>query len=182
MKNLILIAVLCFTSSLVFAKKAKDNTSDKNCKEFLDVKDEFSPRYMAVIDGMSKSGKKTMEEVDVEGMVTETASVKEVCKTNKTKPLAKVRDHVATNNKGVNKKKFQPMKSKCADFLVLGEDVQPLAAFWVAGYDKTAKAPEQGAVFEEFISSPIVSLIEECKKEPKASFYAKAKNWVKKHI
>ena len=147
------------------------------CKDYVEVTDNYRPQYLATIEGYDQSGKKVSEAVDLGGIVTESRSLVNKCRQM---PTAKVHD-VKSKHKANSGKKFNVTKSTCRDFIVLGEDVQPVAAYYALGYDKTGKL--QGGIIETgYVQSPIADLVEVCKKEPKASFMTKAREWFRRHI
>jgi hypothetical protein len=186
MKPQIIIPILLM-SLPVFAAKV----SNPKCSELSGINEKFTPEYLAVVDGYNKAGKEVGSEVDVGGIVTESNNVKEQCDKQKTTKIAAVRKTVAKNSDAKNtlqqdidrkpKAVINPIKAKCEDFLALGEVYQPVAAYWVAGHSKSGKI-KNGEVDEEYLEIPVVTLIEDCKAEPTASFYQKTKTWLKKHI
>jgi acid stress chaperone HdeA len=173
-----LIPFLIAVSIPAFGAKMKD----AKCSDIANLKEVFTPRYLAVIDGYDKAGKKVSEEVDMGDIVTESKKVNEVCGENKSTSIDAIKkDYKASATKNSDTKALNPMNAKCEDFVALSEETQPVAIFWVAGHDKTGKI-KNGEIDEEFLSRPIATLIEECKKQPKVSFYEKAKNWLKKRV
>jgi hypothetical protein len=67
----------------------------------------------------------------------------------------------------------------CEDFLALDETFQPKVVYWAVAYGKGGK-PEAAVLDVEGIETIIPSLVEECKKAPKASFWQKVKQEIKK--
>jgi acid stress chaperone HdeA len=175
MKNIIVPALILF-SIPAFAAKVKD----AKCSDMSTVNQNVMPQYMAVIDGYDKSGKKVGEEVDMESIVTESKNVNAQCAKDTSKRAFRkvIRDARVSNAPAV---KMNPMKAKCQDFIALKEEVQPVAVFWVAGHDKSGKLKD-GEVDEEFLERPITTLVEDCRAQPKASFYRKTKTWLKQHV
>lgn len=177
MKKMVVSALVLFTIP-VFAAKMKD----AKCSDVASLKDNVTPEYLAVIDGYDKSGKKVMEEVDMGGLVTESKMVNEQCAKDSSAKLANIRKDIKSNQPITSTSStLNPMKAKCKDFVALGEDVQPVAVFWVAGHDKSGKV-KSGEIDEEFLERPVTTLVEDCKMNPKASFYDKAKAWFKKTL
>jgi hypothetical protein len=161
------------------------NVKSPQCKDLSGISDKYTPEYLAVVDGYNKAGEKIGTEVDMGGIVTESDGIKTECQKNANQKIDTVQKNMAPTATGnVNTPKttgtFNPKNAKCEDFVALGEDIQPVATFWVAGHSKSGKI-KNGQVDEEFLARPVVSLIEECKAQPKASFYSKAKAWLKKH-
>jgi hypothetical protein len=178
-KKYILLSVTAFV--VVPAWAAKIN--NPKCDDIVTINDKFTPEYLAVVDGFSKSDKKQGEDVDVGGIVTESARVKQECQKQKTKVMKAVQKEVAQSPTSPSTpSKINPVKANCEEFVALSEEAQPVAAYWVAGYDKSGKISKNGEVDEEFLRRPVLTLIEECKAHPKASFYSKAKDWFKTHI
>ncbi len=170
---------LVFLSSLC-AYGAK--VSHPQCQDVVDIQEKVTPEYLAVLDGYNKAGKE-VNEVDLGGIVSESDKVKKECQSNKTAKVDTVRKNVAKNAAKTpvdSKTVIAPTKAKCEDFLALEERVQPVAAYWVAGHSKSGQV-KKGEVDEIFLERPVAALIEECKATPTASFYDKAKAWIKKH-
>lgn len=174
----IFIFILLFVSAQAFAAKVKD----AKCSDLAMMNEKVTPEYLAVIDGYDNSGKKVSEEVDMAGIVTESKEVNQHCATNKSAAIKDVRKQLhAKKTMPSTAAKLNPTKAKCQDFVALGEEVQPVAAFWVAGHDKSGKLVE-GEVDEAFLDRPILSLVEDCKANPRASFYDRAKAWVDRRL
>jgi hypothetical protein len=153
------------------------------CDDIVQINDQFTPQYIALVDGYSKAGKKQGEEIDVAGIVTQSAQVKKNCQSQKTKPMASVRKDVSKSVAASSTpSKINPVKASCEEFIALGEQYQPVAAFWVAGHDKSGKAVKDGEIDTEFIARPILTLVQDCKENPKSSFYARAKTWLAKRL
>lgn len=183
MNKLLVMAILVSVAMPAWAAKVKN----PNCKEMETVSDQYTPEYMAVVDGYNKAGKAEGEDLDVAGIVTESTQVKEVCNKMKSKSIDSVRKNIAKSdlkNKPATTSKSQinPVKASCEDFLALDTEYQPVAAYWVAGHDKSGKALKKGEVDEQFLAEPVLTLVEACKANPKASFYSQAKSWFGKRI
>lgn len=189
--KVILVASITLSSMVVLAAKV----SDPKCKDFVEVKEKFTPEYMAFVDGYDKRGKTPEDHIDVAGIVTESAKVKEECIKDKNAKLETVRKNVKevvtktippknTLQGDIDRKSganFNPIKANCTDFISLGEEYQPVAAFWVAGHTKSGKITN-GEIDGEYLERPVATLVQECREQPTASFYDKAKVWFKNHI
>lgn len=172
------LLLLILISGSAFAAKIKN----ANCSDMAKVSESVTPQYMAVIDGYDKAGKKVSEEVDMAGIVSDSKKVKEQCAKNKSAKLDAVKKDVkSTAETPTVAATLNPLNAKCREFVALGEDVRPVAVFWVAGHDKSGKL-KKGEVDEEFLAQPIATLVEDCKSQPTASFYDRTKAWLKKHI
>lgn len=170
--------MLLFVSSSAFAAKIKN----AKCSDMAKISENVTPQYMAVIDGYDNAGKKIGEEIDMAGIVSESKKVTEQCAKNKAAKIETVKKDVKnTSVASTTAAPLNPLNAKCKEFVALGEDVQPVAVFWVAGHNKSGKL-KNGEVDEEFLAQPIATLVEECKAKPMASFYDKTKAWLKKHI
>lgn len=182
MKNWIYLPVIILASASVYAAKI----TNPKCQDLNTLQEKFTPEYLAVVDGYDKAGKKTSEEVDMDGIVTASDGVQKECAKSAAKNVSKVRADVAkaTQNANVSEKpasKLNPLKATCQDFLSLDEQYQPVAVYWTAGYSKAGKA-RKGEVDEEYLERPVVALVEDCKLHPKESFYDRAKTWMSKHL
>jgi hypothetical protein len=184
MKKQIMISLLILSSSTLsaFAVQVKN----PKCSEFAKVEDKYTPEYLAVVDGYNHAGKEVVDEVDMGGIITESSSVKDQCKAKKSAKVDTVRKEISKSNPKPESPmtkvaSISPAKAKCQDFVNLGEEFQPIAAYWVAGHSKSGKI-RNGEVDEEFLARPVMTLVEECKAEPTASFYDKTKRWMKRKI
>jgi hypothetical protein len=183
MEKLLVMAILVSVAMPTWAAKIKN----PKCEEITTVKDQYTPEYMAVVDGYNKAGKKEGEVLDVSGIVTESTQVKEVCNKMKSKSIDSVRKDVAKKDmknkttKNMNSE-INPVKATCEEFLALDTEYQPVAAYWVAGHDKSGKTIKSGEVDEAFLAEPVLALVEECRANPKASFYSQAKSWFSKRL
>jgi hypothetical protein len=187
---------MCIFTIPALAAKVKN----PKCKDFVEVQDKYQPEYLAVVDGYNKAGKEVDQVVDMDVLVTQARQVKDECNKNKSEPLARARKNT---NQAIRAKdssmpateaartaatptrtamsSLNPRQAKCQDFLVLGEQYQPVAAYWVVGNSKTGSA-KNGNVEEEFLERPVATLVQDCQANPTASFYDRAKNWVSKKI
>jgi acid stress chaperone HdeA len=158
------------------------NLKDPKCSELTTMKESVTPEYLAVIDGYDKAGKKLGEEVDVEGIVTDAKQVNEKCAGNKSAKIHEVRQDIRKSQSATaSKTTLNPKTAKCQDFLAMSEEIQPVAAYWVAGQTKSGKA-RTGDIDEVFLERPVATLVEDCKAQPKASFYDRTKTWLKKTL
>lgn len=174
----ILVPMLILFSVPAFAAKIKN----ANCSDMATLNENIAPQYLAVIDGYDKAGKKVSEEIDLGGIVSESKKVNAQCVKDKSAKVAAIRkDLKSASVSPATSATINPTKAKCKDFIALTEEVQPVAVFWVAGHNKSGKL-SKGEVDEEFLARPIATLVEDCKTQPAASFYDKAKAWFKKHI
>ena len=64
----------------------------------------------------------------------------------------------------------------CQEFLDVGDEIQPRVVYWMEGYNKAGK-PEFADVGVEDFDRPIAVVVDECKKEPKASLWDKIKKF-----
>ena len=176
--RVLLFPVLILASSSAFAAQIKN----AKCSDMAKLNENITPQYMAVIDGYDKAGKKVSEEIDMAGIVSESKKVTEQCAKHKSSKIDNVKKDLKNSSAAsATAAPLNPLKAKCKDFVALGEDVQPVAVFWIAGHDKSGKLKD-GEVDEEFLAQPIATLVEDCKAKPMASFYDKTKAWIKKHI
>ena len=173
----IIICALTFISVPALASKI----NDAQCSDIVGTTGDMIPRYFAIVDGYNKAGKKVSEEVDMGGIVSESKKVSDQCDKDKTAKIDQVRKNIETTAVTKTSETMNPTKAKCKDFIALGADVQPVAAYWIAGHDKAGKLKE-GVVEEEFLARPMFTLIEDCKNQPTASFYDRTKAWLKKRI
>lgn len=186
MKTYLLLSIVSVLASPTWAAKI----ADPKCNDIITINDKFTPQYVAVIDGYDKNNKKLGEEIDVGGITKESSPLKQACQNQKTKSIKDVRKNVATTAAASTSPaastslppKINPVNATCEDFIALGEDYQPVAAFWVAGHNKSGKVIKKGEVTEEFLETPVLTLVEECRKNPKASFYSQAKTWFEKRL
>jgi hypothetical protein len=70
-------------------------------------------------------------------------------------------------------------KMTCEDFVALDERFQPKAVYWAVAYGKAGK-PEADEVAVEGVETVVPVVVQECRKAPKESFWAKVKaEWQK---
>jgi hypothetical protein len=85
--------------------------------------------------------------------------------------------HPAATHKAAAKKPLAKMT--CEDFVELDESFQPKAVYWAVAYGKGGK-PEADEVAVEGVETVVPVVVQECKKAPKESFWAKVKaEWKK---
>ena len=73
----------------------------------------------------------------------------------------------------------KPAKMSCEEFLALDEVTRPKVVYWAEGFSRHGK-PEGVVVDTEATDRVVPMLVESCQKEPKASFWKKAKAEFKK--
>jgi len=66
-------------------------------------------------------------------------------------------------------------KWTCEDFIALDDEYRPKAVYWASAYAKGG-APEAGELDVEGTEKLTPWLVEECQKDPKASFWVKLKD------
>lgn len=76
-------------------------------------------------------------------------------------------------------KAMKPAKLSCEEFLAVDEVTRPAIVYWAEGVNSKGK-PEDAVVDVERTNRLVPVLIEECKTEPKASFWTKVKVELKK--
>jgi hypothetical protein len=78
-------------------------------------------------------------------------------------------------------KTVKPASLTCEDFLAFDEVTRPEIVYWSEGL--TRKGKPEDAVFDvERTNRMVPILVEDCTKEPKASYYKKVKDAVKKAL
>lgn len=179
----VLVSLLVLMSCPAFAAKVKN----AKCADVATLNETVTPEYLSVVDGYNKAGKEVAEEVDLGGFVSESKQVSERCAKDHKAKLSAVRDAIqkspstSAEASKPSVAKLNPTTARCSDFISLGEEIQPVAVFWVAGHEKAGKL-RKGEVTEEFLERPIAELIDDCKSKPTASFYDRAKAWLKRKI
>jgi acid stress chaperone HdeA len=69
----------------------------------------------------------------------------------------------------------KPSEWTCEDFLAVDDSIKPQVVYWMEGYSVAGKS-EFAEVDVESFERPIIAVITECKKEPRASLWDKIKN------
>ena len=153
------------------AYAAKKDATKMTCEEFASQSPEGQARVTAFLDGYSKRGTKVedLESVDVQ------RELDVLVVSCKEEPKLTLWDKIKMKFPGGSKKIKVPMT--CEDYLALGSDVQPEAAYFLAGYDRASKT-EVGAAGEVEMETDVAVLVQECKPTPKESLWAK----IKKHF
>ncbi len=173
-----MITLLLFATPALAAKINEATCSDIASKNNKNI----TPEYIAETEGFNSKGKEVFDEIDADDIVSQAKQVDAQCAKDLSAKVETVRKNNPSVASSTQHKKINPLKSKCQDFVELGEDVQPVAVYWVAGHDKSGKLKKGGEFDEEFLEQPIVELVQDCKAHPKAPFYSRAKAWVKKHV
>lgn len=76
-------------------------------------------------------------------------------------------------------KAIKPQKLRCDEFLALDEVTRPAVVYWAEGVN--SKGKHEDAVFDIEMTNRLVPVvIQDCKQEPKASFWTKFKVELKK--
>jgi acid stress chaperone HdeA len=70
-------------------------------------------------------------------------------------------------------------KMTCEDFLAIESTFQPKAVYFAAAYAKGGK-PESAVLDVEGMETVVPAVVDECQKAPKASFWEKVKEKIKK--
>jgi acid stress chaperone HdeA len=78
-------------------------------------------------------------------------------------------DHAAKTSKPI-----KPAKLSCEEFLAFDEVSRPAVVYWAEGVNSKGK-PEDGVIDIERTNRLVPVLVDDCKKEPKTSFWAKMK-------
>jgi acid stress chaperone HdeA len=76
-------------------------------------------------------------------------------------------------------KGIKPEKLRCEEFLALDDVTRPALVYWAEGVNSKGK-PEDAVFDVETTNRLVPVLIEDCKQEPKASFWTKMKVELKK--
>src|SRR5262245_39766521 len=74
----------------------------------------------------------------------------------------------------IEAKTVNPPKMTCADFLALGDSIQPRAVAWLDGYSAAGKLKEQD-IGEIDVARETETLVVVCKQDPKVTFWDKIK-------
>jgi len=185
MKNIRTAALMIPSLAFLPLSALAANVKDAKCSDMAKINERVTPEYLAVVDGYDKAGRIVVEEIDVGDLVRESRQVNAQCARNGTQKIKVVRKDLKRNSTAAataaKTQTLNPAKAKCEDFVALGEEVQPLAVYWVAGHAKAGKI-KGGEVDEEFLERPIATLVQDCKAQPTASFYDKTKAWFKRSI
>jgi len=156
---------------LATGASAKQDPTKVTCETFAASTPEAQERVTAYLDGYSKGGKK-IEDV---GEIDVNRNLDVLVVSCKQDPKLTLWDKIKLKLPGGSKKIKVPMT--CEDYLALGSDVQPEAAYFLAGYNRARKT-EVGASGEVDLETDVAVLVQECKPTPKESLWAK----IKKHL
>jgi acid stress chaperone HdeA len=78
-------------------------------------------------------------------------------------------------------KSIKPMQLTCEEFLSYDEVTRPQIVFWSEGMNGKGK-PNSGVIDVERTNSLVPVLVEDCRQEPKTSYWTKMKEEFKKHF
>src|SRR5262245_16648860 len=163
--------VLVFVLVLSGSAAAKQDPTKVTCDVFAASTPEAQERVAAYLDGYSKGGKK-IEDV---GEIDVNRELDVLVVSCKEEPKLTLWDKIKMKLPGGSKKIKVPMT--CEDYLALSSDVQPEAAYFLAGYNRAAKS-EINAAGEVDLETDTAVLVQECKPAPKESLWAR----IKKHF
>lgn len=71
----------------------------------------------------------------------------------------------------------KPKKMTCNEFVGLDEAIQPKVVYFIEGATNKGK-PEDAMIAVDEVSSPVLWVLDECKKTPSASVWQKVEHWV----
>jgi len=170
------LAVTLVVPLLTFALAAPASAGKKDptkvtCAEFAASTPEGQERIAAYLDGYSKGGKKLAEVAELD--VDRELNVLVVSCTQE--PKLTLWQKFEMKMPGGKKRIKIPMT--CDEYLALSKDVQPEAAYYLAGYDRASKT-EVGAAGEVDLEVDTAVLVESCKPTPKAPLW----ETIKKHF
>src|SRR4030095_9707769 len=157
---LALLAAPLAVVSFAAGAAAKQDPTRVTCEAFAASTPEAQERVAAYLDGYSKGGKK-LEDV---GEIDVNRQLDVLVVSCKQEPKLTLWDKISMKFPGGSKKIKVPMT--CEDYLALGSDVQPEAAYFLAGYDRASKT-EIGAGGEVDMETDVAVLVQECKPTPK---------------
>jgi hypothetical protein len=172
MKSLVTAALV----SLVLLPAVSHAGSKKDpvtitCEEFASATPEAQSRVAAYLDGYSKGGKK-IEDIDEIDTDRDLDTLVVSCTQQ---PKLSFWQKIEMKLPGGKKHVKIPMT--CEDFLALGSDDQPEAAYYLAGYNRATKTTVDAAG-EIDLEQDVAVLVQECKPAPKESLWAR----IKKHF
>jgi hypothetical protein len=168
--GLLLCCSLLALPSAALADGKKDPTKI-TCEEFAASTPESQSRVAAYLDGYSKGGKKLEELGELE--VDRELDVLVVSCTQA--PKLSLWQKIEMKLPGGKQRVKIPMT--CEEFLSLSSDVQPEAAYFLAGYDRASKT-DVAVAGEVDLERDVAVLVDECKPTPKESLWAR----IKKHF
>jgi hypothetical protein len=73
------------------------------------------------------------------------------------------------------KKRVQPEKMSCEEFVSLDASLQPELVAFARGYDQAKRQPQE-VYYEEDLETDVVNVLELCKREPRESFWRKLRS------
>lgn len=165
------VAVSLLLLPAVSRADSKKDPVKITCEEFAAATPEAQSRVAAYLDGYSKGGKK-IEDI---GEIDTDRELDVLVVSCTEQPKLTFWQKIEMKLPGGKKRVKIPMT--CEDFLALGTDDQPEAAYFLAGYNRAAKT-QVDAVGEVDLERDVAVLVQECKPAPKESLWAR----IKKHF
>jgi hypothetical protein len=163
----ILLALAAACASRTRGGNAKPPTM--TCEEFLSLSDSLKPRAVAWMDGYSAGKTKlAVGEVDVDRQMD---SLIVLCQQT---PKQSFWDRIRAKLPG-GRKKIQPTKMTCQEFIDLDQTAQPEAAYWLDGYDAATRT-DVSVAGEVDLERDVNVVLVECKQAPKESLWQKIKS------
>jgi hypothetical protein len=160
---------LAWSATSAEAGKKADPTK-MTCEEFLGLSEDIQPRAVAFLDGYSKAGKLTEEDIGEVDVDRQMAVLVVACKEEPKKTLwDKVRAHLPGG-----KKKVKPAKMTCEEYMALDQSVRPEVDYFAEGYIRGTKV-KANVAGEVDLERDVAVIYEECKPAPKESLWAKLK-------
>lgn len=147
---------------------AKHDPTKVTCEVFASATPESQERIAAYLDGYSKGGKK----IEAVGEIDVNRELDVLVVSCREEPKLTLWDKIKLKFPGGSKKIKVPMT--CEEYVALGRDVQPEAAYFLAGYDRATKK-EVAVAGEIDLEHDVAIFVEECKPTPKESLWAKLK-------
>jgi hypothetical protein len=166
-RHVLWLAVPTLALAVPTAQAAKKDATKMTCEEFAAQSPEGQARITAFLDGYSKRGKK-VEDIGTVDVQRQLDVLVVSCKQD---PKATLWDKIKMHMPG-GKKKVEPVKMTCEDFLALGSSVQPEVAYWLDGYNRGENVAAGGQVDLE---RDMAVLVQECKPAPKESLWKRIK-------
>jgi len=165
------VGIAVLSLPLVASAESKKDPVKITCEEFAASTPEGQSRVAAYLDGYSKKGTK----LDAVGEIDTDRELDVLVVSCTQAPKLSFWQKIEMKLPGGKKRIKIPMT--CEEFLALGSDDQPEAAYFLAGYDRATKT-DVAAAGEVDLDRDVAVLVEECKPTPKESLWAR----IKKHF
>jgi hypothetical protein len=163
-------------SAVVSAVSATYKPGEMTCEDFVALADVEKPKIVYWAEGFDKNGKPIDSVLDVTATDTLVPVLVSECKKTPKESLTKaIQEHPLAAPKATASGP-KPTRMTCNEFVSLANVTQPKVVYWAEGFNKDGGVSDSVVDIEE-TDRLVPILIQECKNEPKLTFWQKIKKF-----